>query len=719
MNIKIEILEIIPKVKYLKNHYSDIISILINSGEKNIKIYDLEKAIKEQKIFYFIISQNNTIKLSLLKNNSNILGKAEFPPINGTKWINLKKIKNSFKNEDLLSISSQKRKDNSLGKNNKDKYNEINNEYYLTTMKNDTIDINSMAKKSNKKSTNNSNSSYINNIKLKISIKITPKSKKTINKNKSKYSPPSLKRGSSQIFLNINKNKNNNISPEKILNITNKDSAIKLKKKLKNVKSTPSIKLSLNQFITNNNLSLNSIYTTINSKYKNIFKLNKNNKSLIDKKQKTLYNFSTKKPYMNKQNDNNYIINENYYNNTINKKIEDLIIDNNFKNKLKSDEIINHNYFNIGNKQAIQIKSINNKGNSLFATTFDNNLNTTNPINKDILKEEPIINKFGINSRFNEKTGTKTKEKKNNSALNVPNIKYDFVLSREKNLINDKKINTCEYKNLGNNDEIIKISEKFKKDIMFYYTKDYLIDLRDDLLFSELKLIIDKILIYQIEYQKHYKLLFNEFRNYKKKIKLIQKNSINIIKKNNKLEAKKINFQYSNENFNSFDFTNKKFSLLGKPLFLNKEIYFFNNLLNNDCSLMNKKNKKTKINNLFLFICGKKINNLNSLSRRYYLDFKKKIEKEKQNHLKEPNLSKLRALITINNITNEIYKEENLRTLTKTSKMNLKTKKYYPNVKTTNRDENKKKQKFIFVNSKSTEKKRVKKKDIQINFNEP
>ena len=49
MNIKIEILEIIPKVKYLKNHYSDIISLLINSGEKNIKIYDLEKAINEQK----------------------------------------------------------------------------------------------------------------------------------------------------------------------------------------------------------------------------------------------------------------------------------------------------------------------------------------------------------------------------------------------------------------------------------------------------------------------------------------------------------------------------------------------------------------------------------------------------------------------------------------------------------------------------------------------
>ena len=134
---------------------------------------------------------------------------------------------------------------------------------------------------------------------------------------------------------------------------------------------------------------------------------------------------------------------------------------------------------------------------------------------------------------------------------------------------------------------------------------------------------------------------------------------------------------------------------------------------------MIEKNKKTKINNLFLLICRKNINNLNSLSRRYYLDIKKKKEKDKEKHLKEPRISKLSALITINNISNENYKEENLRTLKKTSKMNLKTKKYYPNVKTTNRDENKKKQKFIFVNSKSTEKRRVNKKDIQINFNEP
>ena len=253
---------------------------------------------------------------------------------------------------------------------------------------------------------------------------------------------------------------------------------------------------------------------------------------------------------------------------------------------------------------------------------------------------------------------------------------------------------------------------------MVYYTKDYLIDLRDDVLLSELKLIIEKILLCQIEYQGLYKLLFNEFRNYKKKIKLMQKNSIKIIKKKNKLEAKKINLQYSNENFNSYEFTNEKFSLLGKPLLLNKEIDFFNNLLNNDC-LMIEKNKKTKINNLFLLICRKNINNLNSLSRRYYLDIKKKKEKDKEKHLKEPRISKLSALITINNISNENYKEENLRTLKKTSKMNLKTKKYYPNVKTTNRDEYKKKQKFIFVNSKSTEKRRVNKKDIQINFNEP
>ena len=64
-------------------------------------------------------------------------------------------------------------------------------------------------------------------------------------------------------------------------------------------------------------------------------------------------------------------------------------------------------------------------------------------------------------------------------------------------------------------------------------------------------------------------------------------------------------------------------------------------------------------------------------------------------------------MITIQNTNNEYDKQENLM-FNKTSKMNLKTKKYYPHVKTTNREENKKSKKYFFLNTKSTDKKRVK-----------
>ena len=716
MNIKIEILEIIPKIKYLKNTSSEIISILISSGKSNIKIHDIEKAIKEQKKFNIIINQNNTIKLSLMKNNSYIIGEAEFQPINDIKWINIKEKRNCSINENLLTISSKKRKESSLGKNNEEKYNYLNNEYYLTTIKNDTTDKNSKLKKSNTKFINNYIETYINNIKLKISTKITSQSKKYVNKNKSMNPHSSLIKGSSQIFLNTDKNKinkihNNNISTEKLEKCINKDSSIRLKKKLKKVKSSSSIKLSLNQFITNNNLSLNSIYTTINSNNKNILKLNKNNKSLIDKKQKTQYNFSDKKSYIKDENENNYRINRNYYNNTItlqtnNNKIEDIIIDNNFKNKLKSDEMINLNYFNLNNNQTIQLNNINNDCNPLFKTNHHNDLESTNPINKDFLKEENAFNEFNHNTFNFNKSEIKTQEKNNNSTLNIRNVNYDMVF-RENNLINDKKINCFKIQKFENDEEIIKIFERFKKDVIIYYTKDYFNDIRDDVLFSELKLIIDKILNLKSEYQKYYKILVINFINNKKNIKLIQNNSIFITKKNNKLETKKLHLNYSNENFNSFDFANKKFLLLGKPFLNNKKIDIFNNLLNSKSCRNIEINNRTKLCNLFLFICTKNINNLNSLTKRYYLDLKKKKEKENNKNIKNNNLSELSALITIQNTNNENDKQENLM-FNKTSKMNLKTKKYYPHVKTTNREENKKSKKYFFLNTKSTDKKRVK-----------
>ena len=117
---------------------------------------------------------------------------------------------------------------------------------------------------------------------------------------------------------------------------------------------------------------------------------------------------------------------------------------------------------------------------------------------------------------------------------------------------------------------------------------------------------------------------------------------------------------------------------------------------------------------MFLIICEKNINCLNSLTKRYYFEIKKKKQNNKTEDIKEQCLSELSALITIQNI-NSNDKEENIDFLnsfnSKTIKTDLKPKKFYENLKTTNKEDNKKKAKFnLFMNSKSTDKKSKKKK---------
>lgn len=704
MKIKFEILEISPRIKYITNNSSEILSILLNSGSSTFKIYDLEKAIKEKKKINLLINQNKMIKLNLIKNNSQIIGTAEFEPSNEKKWINLKEISILPNNENHLIISSEKNKDKLIGIKNYEGNNfDKKTEYYITSAKSNFIPS-------------------IHNIKMKISMKINSnsKSKNRVSRKTAKNSPSTLLRGTSQIFFNgadkyqiIN---NQNICNEMKKKKFKKDNSIKLKKNLKNVKSSSSIKLSLNQYITNNNVSLNSIYTTINSNNKNTLKIEKNNKSLIDRKQKSQYNFKSKKSYIKEEFDNNFMINPTYYNNTItlesnNKKIEDLIIDNNFKDKLKSDEIINLNYLNLGSNQPHQIKNINCE-NSILNQNPKKNLNKSNPINMEILE---LIQPFDEQKKNKEEKedikDIKAKEKKSNSVFHILNNKYDISLFGGINRINEK--DKC-IPNLiisdNNDDEYIKAFEIFKNDIIIYYTKEYLNSIKDDVLLLELQLIIEKIFNLKLEYQQQYISLFNNFNNYKILIKLIQEKFINTIKKNNKLYTKKINLKNINNNSDLFDLENKQFLIFEKSLITNNEIDIFNNLINNKSkrySNLDIKNKNNLIN-LFLFICKKNIKNLNTLSKRFYLDIKNKKEVENKD-LKETYISELNSLVTLQNSKNENIKEEMIRTLTKTSNNNVKKKSFFPGIKTTNREENKKNQKFLFINPKTSEKKKLKK----------
>lgn len=714
MNVKIEFLEISPRIKYLKTNPSEIISISLHSGKNVSKIYDLEKAIKEQQKTNLTIHPNNIIKLSLIKNNSNIMGMAEFSPSNEIKWLNIKEYKNISSNENLLTISSQKMKSENIYRKSKEENAYDKNSNYYTTIKNNTIENNSSLKKYNTKSIINFPDACINNnIKIKISMKVINKTNKKISKKNSLHSPSVLSRGSSQIILNLpehnhtinRQTKNKNISMSNISEKINQnvniitDNSLRLKKKLKNAKSTSAIKLSINHIINNNKLSLNSIYTTINSNNKNKLKKNNEDKSLMDQKQKTQYNFNPKKSYLNEENEKNNIINSNYYNNTItfdtnNKKIEDLIIDNNFKNKLKSDEIINPN-------------------NSILKTAYQKSINTINPINREILHEIPS---FGNTNTFNkEQNSYQSKTRKASSSINVPDDKYDFILFNGITKMNNyKDIILSSFLVSVEDNEFVKNFETIKNDVIKYYTKDYLNSINDDMLSLELKIIIEKILHLKFEYQKQNKFLFYNFINYKNNIKSIQKNHIDIMKKNNILQTKKINNLFINNNINIINIGNKQYLSSEKSIIDKNEIDIWNNSLKKKEATDNEDIKKNKFIDLFLFICEKNINCLNSLTKRYYFEIKKKKQNNKTEDIKDQCLSELSALITIQNI-NSNDKEENIDLLnsfnSKTIKADLKVKKFYENLKTTNKEDNKKKAKYnLFMNSKSTDKKSKKKK---------
>ena len=73
MNVYIEILEISPRIKYIKNNPTETLSLLLNSGSNSLKINDLEKAIKEQQKINLLISPRSAIKLSLIRNNTTVI----------------------------------------------------------------------------------------------------------------------------------------------------------------------------------------------------------------------------------------------------------------------------------------------------------------------------------------------------------------------------------------------------------------------------------------------------------------------------------------------------------------------------------------------------------------------------------------------------------------------------------------------------------------------
>ena len=106
MEIKIQFLEIIPSINDLKTNSNDVFSMLILYDSFKIIISNFEKNLFKKEISTISV-QNNfqktiPIKLSLFK-NSNIIGMSEFNPANETKWINISNTANNQNENKLFS----------------------------------------------------------------------------------------------------------------------------------------------------------------------------------------------------------------------------------------------------------------------------------------------------------------------------------------------------------------------------------------------------------------------------------------------------------------------------------------------------------------------------------------------------------------------------------------------------------------------------------------
>lgn len=684
MEAEIRILEIFPKLKLLKNNIKDIISIFFISDNYSVKLENVEKSInnKEKILLNLNESKNKKIsqliKCSLLRNN-NIIGKGEFIPSEGLKWYDLNDTKNNTFNKDS-QISSYTSTSNI--KNLKYSYissNINNNKLHISPDISNLIYNND---KSNLRNSNNqiNNSTISSIIKIKLLINLLHKRNKNyINhydliKSNNYTKEPSQE--SSKLEENI-KNQKEDIFKENTLTvhnleINNEKPKNKITTKSKNIKNRkkfgkttfPSrifakknLNLNKNQIVVSTGNSINNSRTLhntannskiVSSKYKNGI-LNTKQFFNEDEKMKTANGF--------------YKIKDEFENKEKIKKInscdniEDEIIDESFKDNLKNDEILKVNLSRNNSYSSLTLNNTHNTNNSnrtkkniqkekianILYTDNRNFIPSTTRINNIFLNNNVIKNIFptNINNNINNYFSLNTNYDCNNNGKSNPNIfnrnnKFTDVISKDV------------YDNF----------ENMKNDLILLYPNDYSNRIKDEDAFLEIQLMIEKILGLQYEHQKKYIFLYNSINLNKKISNNYQNLYISFLKKTNKLHIKKI-FQniidtkreLYNENIKNFITVRKK--ILNKDEFL-----MWNKMSENSNKSISLNNKKNKMINIFLNICGKNENSLNMLALKFYKEIKnkqlrksplnKKLKLKNNLHLSAKNISNVKNSIRDN-----------------------------------------------------------------------
>ena len=686
MEAKIRIIEISPKLKLFKNNSKDIISISFISDNYSVKIEDVEKAIlsNEQIIISLkeIKDHKNKniiqpIKYSFIRNNNNILGKGEFIPTEGIKWYKFIEKNNNITKETYItpSTSNGNIKKNNLivsrrAHNLSDSHNSYAKEPFSSTVS-----------KNNLNKLNNSNS-LLSIMKIKLAINIINKkiiSNKKLTNTNNRYNSIKnsnyIKEGSdnSSKYDGSLLDKNRGIFNEEDFTIEESDLS-KFNQKTKVPTTSKKIynqktfysgintkRFSKKQFNFNSNQKSlapgNNMIRDNETNTKIISDKINNNKAMSPKKR--LKNLASKKLFnedikmktsigFNKRKniDNKDILNEDDYKNEISRKInsceniEDEILDQNFKNYLKNDEILKAN---LSRNNSFNNLTQNNNNGSNGASNYHNTYSTQNneflPQTTRIknLDEQDNNNQNGLNKKMI------SQELNANSLyadlqLLKTNSDYECVITESisKNLITNNENNSFE-------DNIFFMNgnenfEKLKTDFFLLYSDEKLNKINNDVLFLEIQLMIEKILNMQDKHQKEYMELFKSININKKFFDNYQNKYILLVKQVNKLNTKKLfndirdkRKELYNENINNFINTRSK--IMDKGEFLMWE------------EIMEKANKskiinnnKKKIINIFLNICEKNEIHLNKLSLKFYKEIKsKQIKKNTNNIMKRTN----------------------------------------------------------------------------------
>ena len=686
MEAKIRIIEISPKLKLFKNNSKDIISISFISDNYSVKIEDVEKAIlsNEQIIISLkeIKDHKNKniiqpIKYSFIRNNNNILGKGEFIPTEGIKWYKFIEKNNNVTKETYItpSTSNGNIKKNNLivsrrAHNLSDSHNSYAKEPFSSTVS-----------KNNLNKLNNSNS-LLSIMKIKLAINIINKkiiSNKKLTNTNNRYNSIKnsnyIKEGSdnSSKYDGSLLDKNRGIFNEEDFTIEESDLS-KFNQKTKVPTTSKKIynqktfysgintkRFSKKQFNFNSNQKSlapgNNMIRDNETNTKIISDKINNNKAMSPKKR--LKNLASKKLFnedikmktsigFNKRKniDNKDILNEDDYKNEISRKInsceniEDEILDQNFKNYLKNDEILKAN---LSRNNSFNNLTQNNNNGSNGASNYHNTYSTQNneflPQTTRIknIDEQDNNNQNGLNKKMI------SQELNANSLyadlqLLKTNSDYECVITESisKNLITNNENNSFE-------DNIFFMNgnenfEKLKTDFFLLYSDEKLNKINNDVLFLEIQLMIEKILNMQDKHQKEYMELFKSININKKFFDNYQNKYILLVKQVNKLNTKKLfndirdkRKELYNENINNFINTRSKIMYKGEFLMLEEIMEKANK-----SKIIN--NNKKKIINIFLNICEKNEIHLNKLSLKFYKEIKsKQIKKNTNNIMKRTN----------------------------------------------------------------------------------